>query len=80
MNERALWDKYMSCYEEAISNTSTDIAPWYIIPSDDKPMARKIVCDILLQTLESKTHIVMPQLDDNDVEKIDDYIKVLENE
>ncbi|PQJ30428.1 phosphate--nucleotide phosphotransferase [Nonlabens arenilitoris] len=80
LKERALWDKYMSCYEEAISKTSTDLAPWYIIPSDDKPMARKIVCDILLQSLESKNHIVMPQLDDNAIGQIDKYIKVLENE
>ncbi|EAS18539.1 polyphosphate kinase [Flavobacteria bacterium BBFL7] len=80
LKERALWDKYMSCYQEAISNTSTDLAPWYIIPSDDKPMARKIVCDILLESLESKADIVMPKLDDTAVGKIDSYIDILENE
>lgn len=80
LKERRLWDDYMRCYEEAISRTSTDYAPWYVIPADDKPMARKIVCDILLQELESKEHIEMPQLDEETYGKLDQYKKELTGE
>lgn len=80
LKERALWDKYMDCYQEAITKTSTDEVPWYIIPADDKPMARKIVCDILLKELTSQEHIVMPHLDDETSGNIDEYIRLLENE
>jgi hypothetical protein len=40
---RERWDDYMQYYEEAINNTSTDYAPWYVIPADDKEMCRYIV-------------------------------------
>ncbi|MGJ8684211.1 MAG: PPK2 family polyphosphate kinase [Nonlabens sp.] len=80
LKERALWDRYQECYEEAISRTTTDFAPWYIVPADDKPMARKIVCDILLQELETKKHIVMPQLDDDTAGKLEEYKSMLVNE
>jgi len=36
LKERALWNKYMNAYEDAINATSTDYAPWYIIPADNK--------------------------------------------
>ncbi|WP_438963179.1 PPK2 family polyphosphate kinase [Nonlabens sp.] len=77
LKERRLWDDYMNCYQEAISNTSTDHSPWYIIPADDKPMARAIVCSILLQELESQQHIVMPQLDEETYSMLDEYKKEL---
>jgi len=53
LKERALWDKYMHAYEEAISHTSTEYAPWYIIPADNKWFMRAAVGDIITGTLES---------------------------
>ena len=47
LTERAYWDEYMKAYEEALSATSTDHAPWYIIPADKKWAARAVVADIL---------------------------------
>src|SRR5262249_17262861 len=38
--ERALWDKYMSAYEDMIRSTSTPEAPWYVIPADHKWFSR----------------------------------------
>ncbi|HMP93415.1 MAG TPA: polyphosphate kinase 2 family protein [Phnomibacter sp.] len=38
--ERKLWDKYMQCYEEMLSATSTADAPWYVLPADDKWFTR----------------------------------------
>jgi PPK2 family polyphosphate:nucleotide phosphotransferase len=51
--ERALWDDYMKAYEDAISATSTEKAPWYIIPADKKWFTRVAVSEIIIKKLES---------------------------
>ncbi len=51
VRERKYWDKYMEAYEECISATGTDKAPWYIVPADDKENARIIVSQIVVDTL-----------------------------
>jgi PPK2 family polyphosphate:nucleotide phosphotransferase len=53
VRERAKWDEYMAAYEEAISGTSTDAAPWYVIPADKKWFARLAVSEAIKQALES---------------------------
>ena len=50
--ERQYWKHYMKAYEKCLSATSTDQAPWYIVPADDKLNARLIVSRIVLDTLE----------------------------
>jgi PPK2 family polyphosphate:nucleotide phosphotransferase len=45
--ERGFWDQYTVAYEDALSATSTEWAPWYIIPADHKWATRAIVADIL---------------------------------
>lgn len=52
VKERQLWDKYMEAFEEAITNTSTEHAPWYVIPADRKWFMRAAVGDIIVGTLE----------------------------
>ncbi len=42
----------MKAYEECLSSTSTKDAPWHVVPADDKPNARLIVSQIILDTLE----------------------------
>ncbi len=51
IKERGFWKQYMAAYEACLSSTSTDEAPWYIVPADDKENARLIVSRILLDTL-----------------------------
>ncbi len=53
LKERALWTKYMMAYEEAIKETSTADAPWYVIPADKKWYARLAVSQIIEETLET---------------------------
>lgn len=53
LNERKHWPKYMKAYEACLSATSTKLAPWYVIPADDKANARLIVSRIIIETLES---------------------------
>jgi PPK2 family polyphosphate:nucleotide phosphotransferase len=50
--ERAYWDDYMRAYEDVFTRTSTDIAPWYIVPADHKWFTRLAVAAIVYQTLE----------------------------
>lgn len=52
ITERKFWDEYASAYEEAISQTSSEWAPWYIIPSDFKWVARGLVADIIVSTIQ----------------------------
>jgi polyphosphate kinase 2 (PPK2 family) len=51
--EREYWKDYMKAYEECISATSTDKAPWYVIPADDKENARLIVSQVVVDALKS---------------------------
>lgn len=63
LKERKLWDRYQECYEDAINQTSKFHAPWYIIPSDDKPTARYIVAKTLYDTLTAYKDIKEPELE-----------------
>ena len=51
--EREYWDAYMSAYENMLAATSTEWAPWYVIPSDRKWFTRVAVADVLVDKLES---------------------------
>lgn len=64
LKEREHWDEYQEYYEDAINKTSTDHAPWYIIPADDKDMARYIVAKIIWEEMKKYTDIQEPELDD----------------
>lgn len=63
LKERERWDDYMKYYEEAINKTSTDFAPWYIIPADDKGVARCIVAKTIWEEMQKLTDITEPELD-----------------
>lgn len=73
IKERERWDDYMKCYEEAINNSSTDYAPWYVIPADDKGIARYIVAKTIWYEIEKLTDITEPQLDPKIKENIEVY-------
>ena len=80
LKERQLWDKYQNCYQELITKTSQPQAPWYIVPSDNKPLARLLLAQTLLQTLEQYTNIAYPTLDTKIKENIDSYKTQLNSE
>ena len=50
--ERKFWDDYQNAYEDAINNTSTEYAPWHIIPADKKWFTKFAVSEIIKNTLE----------------------------
>jgi PPK2 family polyphosphate:nucleotide phosphotransferase len=53
IEERKFWKQYMQAYEACLSATSTKIAPWYVVPADDKENARLIVSEIILDTFRA---------------------------
>ncbi|NMH24894.1 PPK2 family polyphosphate kinase [Flavobacterium solisilvae] len=73
LKERERWDDYMNYYEEAINKTNTDYAPWYVVPADDKGVARYIVAKTIWEKLESLTDIAEPTLDPKVAENIPFY-------
>lgn len=64
LKERECWDDYLACYEDAINSTSKPNAPWYVIPADDKDMARYIVAKIIWEEMHKHTDIQEPELDE----------------
>ena len=52
ITERGYWNEYQHAYEEALAHTSTKIAPWYIIPADDKWYAHLLIGKIILEKLK----------------------------
>lgn len=47
LKERAFWDKYQEAYSQALSATSTDYAPWFVVPADDKWFTRLAIAAII---------------------------------
>jgi len=80
LKERKLWDKYMLCYEDMLNRTSTDYAPWYNIPADDKPSARALVAKIIANTLLNHKDIQYPELDEEDKNNLKIFLEELRNE
>ena len=76
ITERALWPKYMEVYEEAINETSTDDAPWFIIPADKKWYARLVISQVIEQTFSS-LKLAYPVLPEAEAMVLDDYKRKL---
>jgi polyphosphate kinase 2 (PPK2 family) len=53
LDERALWPDYTEAYEVALARTSTEVAPWYVIPADRKWYRNLAVANLLLETLRA---------------------------
>lgn len=51
LEERKLWDEYMTAFEEVIAATSTDQAPWYIVPANRKWYRNLVVAELVVQAL-----------------------------
>ena len=53
VQERKYWAQYMKAYEDCLGATSTRVAPWYVVPADDKENARLIVSRIILNSFSA---------------------------
>lgn len=79
LKERKLWEKYMFCYEDLLNKTSTEKAPWFVVPADDKPTARLILANILINELK-KYDFKEPSLSPKLLEQLDGFKAQLNNE
>ena len=80
LKERKLWGKYQECYEDLLNRSSTNYAPWYVIPADDKETARYIVAKTMYDTLKTYTDIQEPELDDDIKANLELYKQQLQSE
>lgn len=69
ITERAYWDDYMAAFEEAITATSTEWAPWYVIPADHKWAMRAAVADIITTTIKGLP-LAYPTMPDDEKGKL----------
>jgi len=53
LEERGYWDEYRTAYEEMLKHTSTEHAPWYVIPADKKWFSRVAIGEIIVEKLKS---------------------------
>lgn len=79
IHERTHWDEYQKAYEDTIRNTSTEYAPWYIIPADHKWFMRMAVGSIIVNTL-SELDIKMPELKEEEKEQLNKAKELLMKE
>lgn len=53
LDDRAKWDEYTEAYRDVLTHCSTEAAPWYVVPSDEKAVRNYLVARLLVETLES---------------------------
>ncbi len=69
LEDRKRWDAYVAAYEEAITRTSTSVAPWFVVPANKKWYRNLVVASVLVKTLEGlQLHYREPAIDLREVE------------
>ncbi|WP_316820098.1 polyphosphate kinase 2 family protein [Pedobacter gandavensis] len=76
ITEREKWEDYMKAYEQAINETATEQAPWYVIPADKKWYARLLISQILEQHLK-EMDLKFPVLAEEETAKLEEIQRAL---
>jgi PPK2 family polyphosphate:nucleotide phosphotransferase len=69
LSERAYWDDYMDAYESAMEATSTESAPWYVVPADDKWVTHSAVASLLTSKIRS-LDLQVPEMNESQHEAL----------
>jgi PPK2 family polyphosphate:nucleotide phosphotransferase len=77
LKESLLWDKYQEAYEECLEETSTEEAPWYIVPADHKWVTRAVVARILAYEID-KLDLKWPKVTGEQLKAIEEAKKMLQ--
>ncbi len=77
--ERGRWDDYMAAYQDMIRETSTDYAPWYVVPSDHKHVAWLVVSAALIEALD-KLKLEYPKVAGKALKELKEYERILKAE
>jgi PPK2 family polyphosphate:nucleotide phosphotransferase len=76
IHERKYWEDYQHAYEDMIRNTSSEEAPWYVVPADNKWFTRLVISTVLVDTLES-LKLSYPKVDEQKRQELEAAKKVL---
>jgi len=68
-NERTFWDDYMNAYEDMIRNTSTEEAPWYVVPADNKSYARIVIASAIIHAMD-QLELEYPRVSPEKIEEL----------
>ena len=79
VGERQHWDAYMASFEQMIQNTATDVAPWHVIPADNKWFTRLAVSDTIIDAME-KLELTFPKIDEAKKKELAAARKILMSE
>jgi len=79
VKERGSWDEYQKAYEDALNHTSTQWAPWYVVPADHKWFTRTVVADVIAAKLKA-LELEYPQISNAERRQLLKARKVLEAE
>ena len=79
LKERARWDEYIAAYEDIFNHTSTEWAPWYIVPADNKWFTRLAVAAVLYHTLKN-LNLAYPDVSEAQKQALAEAAKELEAE
>ena len=77
--ERQYWDQYTKTYEEMLSATSTEYAPWFVVPADYKWMARTFVAEVVTSAIVG-LNLSYPKVSDEQIKQLMVAKKKLESE
>jgi PPK2 family polyphosphate:nucleotide phosphotransferase len=77
--ERKHWDKYMTAYEDMIRNTSTNRAPWYVVPADHKWFTRVAVAEAIIDAME-RLDLAFPKMNSEKRKDVKNARKALRRE
>ncbi|MEK7467526.1 MAG: polyphosphate kinase 2 family protein [Planctomycetota bacterium] len=78
VREREHWDEYMEAYEKAIQATSTERAPWYVVPADHKWFTRLVVADAIADVME-RLDLKFPKVDSTKKQELAEARALLED-
>lgn len=79
ITERGFWEDYQNAYEEAIKETSTESAPWFVIPADKKWFSRVAAIQIIIDKLE-EMNLKFPEISGEEKKALQDSKIQLEKE
>jgi PPK2 family polyphosphate:nucleotide phosphotransferase len=79
LKERSLWKDYRKAFEDMLKNTSTNQAPWFVVPADDKWFTRIVIANIIVNEL-GKLDLSFPPLTDQQKKDLEEAKKILTGE
>ena len=74
VKERQFWDEYMKSYADVLTETSTELAPWYVIPADNKWFMRYAVGHIICERMK-QLDLHYPKLSEEGLKQLEDCKK-----